>query len=111
MLLRTPVPPCASALPNFSTAKHACMLTTTMMAELQAASLFDSITTSTLTGLVFHTLGFFDVGLNVFLGRLDYLAGYIVPCGPRQAQRTRKEWVELLSSRLKPVQQGKGPER
>mmetsp|Transcript_39615 Transcript_39615/g.88092 ORF Transcript_39615/g.88092 Transcript_39615/m.88092 type:complete len:363 (-) Transcript_39615:628-1716(-) len=53
--------------------------------------------------LVFRKLGFFDVGLNVFLGRLGFLADHIVPCGPRQAQRTKEEWVEVLRERLKPI--------
>ncbi len=53
--------------------------------------------------LVFHSLGFFDVGLAVFTGRLAYLARHIVPCGPRQAARTHEQWVEVLRERLRPV--------
>lgn len=53
--------------------------------------------------LVFKYVGVFDVGLNVFLGRLDYLAKFIVPCGPKQAARTHQEWVALMKHRLQPV--------
>lgn len=53
--------------------------------------------------LVFEGIGFFDVGLAVFTGRLGWLAERIVPCGPRQAARSRDEWVALLRRRLQPI--------
>lgn len=53
--------------------------------------------------LVFEGIGFFDVGLAVFTGRLAWLADRIVPCGPRQAARSREEWVAVLKKRLQPV--------
>ncbi len=56
-----------------------------------------------LAALVFHSLGFFDIGVAVFTGRLGYLADHIVPCGPRQVTRTREEWIALLKRRLRPV--------
>jgi hypothetical protein len=56
-----------------------------------------------LAALVFANIGFFDVGLAVFTGRIEWLAGQIVPCGPRQASRSKEQWVSLLQSRLQPV--------
>jgi hypothetical protein len=53
--------------------------------------------------LAFRGIGFFDVGLAVFTGRLGWLADRIVPCGPKQAARSRQEWVQLLQHRLQPV--------
>uniref|UniRef100_A0A383V8J9 Fatty acid desaturase domain-containing protein n=2 Tax=Tetradesmus obliquus TaxID=3088 RepID=A0A383V8J9_TETOB len=53
--------------------------------------------------LAFKGIGFFDVGLAVFTGRLGWLADRIVPCGPKQAARSRQEWVQLLQHRLQPV--------
>lgn len=53
--------------------------------------------------LAFHGIGFFDVGVAVFTGRLGWLAERIVPCGPKQRARTTQEWVQLLRSRLAPV--------
>jgi hypothetical protein len=53
--------------------------------------------------LCFEGIGFFDVGLAVFTGRLGWLADRVVPCGPKQAARTREEWVALLRRRLQPV--------
>ncbi|KAL6753173.1 fatty acid desaturase-domain-containing protein [Haematococcus lacustris] len=53
--------------------------------------------------LVFHSLGFFDVGLAVFTGHLAYLAKHIVPCGPKQSARSTQQWVDVLRHRLSPV--------
>lgn len=53
--------------------------------------------------LVFKGIGFFDVGVAVLTRRLGWLADRIVPCGPRQARRSREEWVELLRYRLRPA--------
>jgi hypothetical protein len=53
--------------------------------------------------LVFANIGFFDVGLAVFTGRIEWLAGQVVPCGPRQAARSQEQWVSLLQTRLQPV--------
>jgi hypothetical protein len=55
------------------------------------------------TALCFEGIGFLDVGVAVFTGRLGWLADRIVPCGPRQAARSREEWVALLQRRLRPV--------
>ncbi|KAG2493498.1 hypothetical protein HYH03_008314 [Edaphochlamys debaryana] len=52
--------------------------------------------------LAFRGIGFFDVGVMVFTGQLDKLASHIVPCGPKQAARSREEWVALLRHRLQP---------
>ena len=54
--------------------------------------------------LVFQGVGFIDVGLAVFAGRLAWLAErHIVPCGPKQAARSTDEWVQLLRARLQPL--------
>ncbi len=53
--------------------------------------------------LTFKGIGFFDVGVAVFTGRLGWLADRVVPCGERQAGRSREEWVQLLRERLRPV--------
>jgi hypothetical protein len=55
------------------------------------------------TALCFEGIGFFDVGLAVFTGRLEWLADRVVPCGPKQAARGKREWVELMRRRLQPV--------
>jgi len=55
--------------------------------------------------LVFDGIGFFDVGLNVFLGRLDFLADRYVNIG--QKKRTKEEVVQLLKDRLKPIKDSK----
>jgi hypothetical protein len=52
---------------------------------------------------VFHGIGFFDVGVAAFTGRLGWLADHIVACGPRQQARSREEWVGELRRRLAPV--------
>ena len=52
---------------------------------------------------MFCGIGVFDVGLAVFAGKLDWLADHVVPCGPRQAARSKQEWVQLLQHRLQPV--------
>eukprot|EP00879_Flechtneria_rotunda_P006238 GHRR01006557.1.p1 GENE.GHRR01006557.1~~GHRR01006557.1.p1 ORF type:complete len:253 (+),score=90.81 GHRR01006557.1:1174-1932(+) len=57
--------------------------------------------------LVFQGISFFDVGLAVFTGRLEWLANHIVPCGPCQAGRSKQQWVELLQHRLQPVSSSK----
>jgi hypothetical protein len=44
-----------------------------------------------------------DIGLAVFTGRLGWLADRIVPCGPKQAARSKQEWVQELQRRLQPV--------
>lgn len=56
---------------------------------------------------MFHSIGFFDVGIAVFTGRLEFLARHIVPCGPRQEKRTQAEWVQLLKGRLLPIKGSK----
>jgi hypothetical protein len=57
---------------------------------------------------VFRTIHFFDVGLAVFTGRLDWLAEHVVPCGPRQATRSQQQWVDLMRRRLEPVSRPAG---
>jgi hypothetical protein len=57
---------------------------------------------------VFAGIGFFDVGVAVFSGRLEWLADRIVPCGARQAARSREEWVAVLQRRLQPVKRVAG---
>ncbi|GBF88896.1 fatty acid desaturase [Raphidocelis subcapitata] len=59
--------------------------------------------------LCFEGIGFFDVGVAVFTGRLEWLADRVVPCGPKQAARGKREWVELMRRRLQPVQRGAAP--
>ena len=56
------------------------------------------------SALVFANIGFFDVGLAVFTGRLGWLAEHIVPCGPLQAKRNHDDWVCLLQQRLMPAE-------
>ncbi len=58
--------------------------------------------------LAFQGIGFFDVGLLVFTGQLHRLAGHVVPCGPRQAARSREQWVQLLRHRLQAAKAGAG---
>ena len=48
----------------------------------------------------------FEVGLGVFLGRLDSLGKHIVICGQPFASMDSEALVELLRSRLKPVRKG-----
>lgn len=56
--------------------------------------------------LCFNGIGYFDIGLAIFTGRLGWLADRIVPCGPKQAARSREDWVALLQRRLQPVVRG-----
>ena len=44
-----------------------------------------AVTANWPAALVFDGIGFFDVGVAVFSGRLEWLAERIVPCGARQA--------------------------
>ncbi|KAG1658666.1 hypothetical protein FOA52_007872 [Chlamydomonas sp. UWO 241] len=53
--------------------------------------------------LSFSGIGFFDVGLAVFTGRLAWLADHVVPMGKLQAARSREEWEDVLRERLRPV--------
>jgi hypothetical protein len=52
--------------------------------------------------LVFDGLHFFDVGMCVMLGRLEYLAERYVYYG--QKKRTKKEIVMELKRRLEPIE-------
>ncbi len=56
--------------------------------------------------LVFEGIGVFEVGLGVFLGRLDSLVKHILICGQPLASMDSEALVELLRSRLKPVRKG-----
>lgn len=51
---------------------------------------------------MFANIGPMDIGLAVFTGRLAHLADRIVPCGPKQAARSREAWVQELRRRLQP---------
>ena len=70
---------------------------------LSTVSNHDSNHPLSAAALAFAGIGFFDVGLAVFTGRLSWLAEKIVPCGPKQAARSNEQWVALLKERLQPV--------
>lgn len=57
-----------------------------------------------LAALVFQGVGWFDVGLAVFIRRYGLLADKFVPYSARFAALTREEVIQLLKSRLQPVQ-------
>lgn len=63
------------------------------------------------SALVFANIGFFDVGVAVFTRRLGWLADRVVPCGPKQARRSREDWVALLQQRLVPTARKGGSKR
>jgi len=52
-------------------------------------------------GLIFTGVGFFDVGVAVMLGKIDWLADRYVHVG--QPARTREQIIALLHHRLQPV--------
>ncbi|KAK9810976.1 hypothetical protein WJX73_002930 [Symbiochloris irregularis] len=54
--------------------------------------------------LVFEGIGVFEVGMLVFMGRLHVLAKHVLPCDVAMAELSMSERVELLQSRLKPVE-------
>ena len=54
--------------------------------------------------LVFEGVGWFDVGLAVFTGRYSFLADKFVPYSARFAALSQLEIIQLLKSRLQPVQ-------
>ena len=56
--------------------------------------------------LVFHGIGFFDVGVAIFLRRYGWLADRYVNIG--QKPRTREEVIELLKDRVRPVERVRG---
>ena len=56
-------------------------------------------------GLIFDGLGFFDVGLAVMLGKLDWLADKYVYVG--QPTRSKAQIVEMLRYRLRKVRNAK----
>ena len=51
--------------------------------------------------LVFDGLGFFDIGLNVMLGRLDLLADHVVQF--TKEKKCKEDIVAELKLRLKPI--------
>jgi fatty acid desaturase len=51
--------------------------------------------------LVFDGLGFFDIGLNVMLGRLDYLADHYVHF--TKVKKSKEDIIQELKVRLKPI--------
>ena len=53
--------------------------------------------------LVFHKVGVFEVGLMVFMGRLDKLASHILPCDDDMAQLSISDRTSMLQSRLQPI--------
>ena len=52
--------------------------------------------------LAFRGIGVFEVGMAVFLGRLDYLVDHLIPAGPL-AVKDRAELMNILRRRLRPV--------
>ena len=54
-------------------------------------------------GLAFEGLSVFEVGLAVFMGRMDLLVDHILICGGELAQMSKAELKEMLRERLKPV--------
>ena len=52
-------------------------------------------------GLIFTGVGFFDVGIAVMCGKLDWLADKYVHVG--QPSRSKEEIIALLRHRLRPV--------
>ena len=53
--------------------------------------------------LAFKGIGVFEVGLAVFLGRLEYLVDHLITLGSALAGRDRSELVRVLESRLRPI--------
>lgn len=45
----------------------------------------------------------FEVGLAVFMGRLDLLVDHLLICGGELAQMSRSELKQVLRERLRPV--------
>ena len=56
-----------------------------------------------LAALVFQDIGVFEVGLLVFLGRMDTLARHILPCDAAMAELSLSDRISLLKRRLEPI--------
>ena len=55
-------------------------------------------------GLVFEGIGFFDVGVAVFLGNYTKLSKCMVSCSSTKPPLADSNIVSMLKARLKPVQ-------
>ena len=53
-------------------------------------------------GLAFTGLSVFEVGLAVFMGRLDFLVDHLLICGGELAEMSRCELKQMLKERLNP---------
>lgn len=87
---------CGAQLQSTMSQQHR-MLTTT------ASPCHTAALVAACAALVFASIGFFDIGVAVFMGQLGWLADHIVPCGPKQAARSREDWMQILQARLQPV--------
>ncbi len=54
-------------------------------------------------GLAFQGLSVFEVGLAVFMGRMDFLVDHILICGGELGRMSKCELKEMLRERLRPV--------
>ncbi len=54
-------------------------------------------------GLAFKGLSVFEVGLAVFMGRMDLLVDHLLICGGELGQMSKFELKEMLRERLKPI--------
>ncbi len=54
-------------------------------------------------GLAFMGMSVFEVGMAVFLGRLDVLVDCMLICGGELSQMSRIELKAMLRQRLQPV--------
>ena len=54
-------------------------------------------------GLVFKGIGFFDVGMAVFLGRYTFLSKHLLKCGSVTAAMSDEDIANMLQDRLKPI--------
>lgn len=63
----------------------------------------DNVLKGTVSGLVFKGIGFFDVGVAVFLGRYSYLSKHLLRCGSVAATMSDGDIASMLQDRLKPI--------
>ena len=63
----------------------------------------DRLTVSCSAALVFEGIGFFDIGVAVFLRRFDYLVNHLRPLSASAAQMSRSETVSWLQTLIQPV--------
>ncbi len=69
--------------------------------ESDAAALIDCAPLH--AGLAFTGINVFEVGLAVFMGRLDVLVDRLLICGGELAQMNRSELKHMLKERLNPL--------